>query len=343
MQAAHAQAMWQRQGSLIADPLQSDPFLDNPESYAVGFAFGQPQVPFLQPSQLPQQLQPQHYVACAEPVRDTNHVATPAAAGLHIRSFGVSSTYDLQFDKRHLLAGSSRAVAGLPRSNPLLPSPASTSDNSQGSVQLQSSPTALVPMHTVGLGCAPINSFYQESELEEALAAQRLAIPYSGQAHGDVGRCPVPPYTSGSPAMNTRVSTTLSGPIPVPPHKLTEPSPSVLTEPSFALTELLAAAPKQRSSARLGRKRAPAIDFETVEDPEERKRLIKLARNRATAAACRKRKREALEYVSERVQELEAENAQLRYLLLGRQGGASGVFERLGAVGERQARHNCAK
>lgn len=61
-----------------------------------------------------------------------------------------------------------------------------------------------------------------------------------------------------------------------------------------------------------GRKKAPEIDWRSVTDPDERRRLRRMAKNRRTAAASRERKRAVVDGLQGQVDGLRVENARLR-------------------------------
>jgi hypothetical protein len=67
--------------------------------------------------------------------------------------------------------------------------------------------------------------------------------------------------------------------------------------------------------ARPNKRKAPEIDWRSIEDPEERRRQRRLAKNRITAARSRERKKVQLAGMEGKMQQLEAENAQLKSLL----------------------------
>jgi hypothetical protein len=66
---------------------------------------------------------------------------------------------------------------------------------------------------------------------------------------------------------------------------------------------------------RPNKRKAPEIDWRSIEDPEERRRQRRLAKNRITAARSRERKKVQLAGMEGRMQQLEVENAQLKSLL----------------------------
>lgn len=66
------------------------------------------------------------------------------------------------------------------------------------------------------------------------------------------------------------------------------------------------------SRNRGGRKKAPEIDWRSVQDPEERRRLRRMAKNRRTAAASRERKRAVVDALHIKVEQLERDNANMR-------------------------------
>jgi hypothetical protein len=70
---------------------------------------------------------------------------------------------------------------------------------------------------------------------------------------------------------------------------------------------------KQQIAA--NKRRAPEIDWRSIDDPAERRRQRRLAKNRVTAARSRERKKEQLAGMEDRMDALEQENAQMRALL----------------------------
>lgn len=63
------------------------------------------------------------------------------------------------------------------------------------------------------------------------------------------------------------------------------------------------------------KRKAPEVDWRSIDDPEERRKQRRLAKNRITAARSRERKKEQLVDMGGRLAELEQENAQMRELL----------------------------
>uniref|UniRef100_A0A383WBL1 BZIP domain-containing protein n=1 Tax=Tetradesmus obliquus TaxID=3088 RepID=A0A383WBL1_TETOB len=70
---------------------------------------------------------------------------------------------------------------------------------------------------------------------------------------------------------------------------------------------------KQQIAA--NKRRAPEIDWRSIDDPAERRRQRRLAKNRVTAARSRERKKEQLAGMEDRMDSLEQENVQMRALL----------------------------
>jgi cyclic AMP-dependent transcription factor ATF-2 len=70
---------------------------------------------------------------------------------------------------------------------------------------------------------------------------------------------------------------------------------------------------KQQIAA--NKRRAPEIDWRSIDDPAERRRQRRLAKNRITAARSRERKKEQLAGMEDRMEALEQENVQMRALL----------------------------
>lgn len=71
---------------------------------------------------------------------------------------------------------------------------------------------------------------------------------------------------------------------------------------------------KQQIAA--NKRKAPEVDWRSIEDPAERRRQRRLAKNRVTAARSRERKKEQMAEMEERMATLEQENSQMRALLL---------------------------
>ncbi|KAG2424238.1 hypothetical protein HXX76_014622 [Chlamydomonas incerta] len=63
------------------------------------------------------------------------------------------------------------------------------------------------------------------------------------------------------------------------------------------------------------KRKAPEVDWRQIEDPAERRRQRRLAKNRVTAARSRERKKAAWGELEERLKSIETENAQLRAML----------------------------
>ncbi|KAG2440604.1 hypothetical protein HYH02_010183 [Chlamydomonas schloesseri] len=63
------------------------------------------------------------------------------------------------------------------------------------------------------------------------------------------------------------------------------------------------------------KRKAPEVDWRQIEDPAERRRQRRLAKNRVTAARSRERKKAAWSELEERLKSIETENAQLRAML----------------------------
>jgi len=72
-----------------------------------------------------------------------------------------------------------------------------------------------------------------------------------------------------------------------------------------------------KKDPRIG-KRKPEVDLSTIDDPAERRKQRRLAKNRATAATSRERKRKQLTELQHRVSKLEADKAHLAQLLARR-------------------------
>lgn len=80
--------------------------------------------------------------------------------------------------------------------------------------------------------------------------------------------------------------------------------------------ELLLSEQQQGGGAAAGSKRrAPDVDWRSIEDPNERRRQRRLAKNRITAARSRERKKTQWQVMEERLKGLEDQNSHLRSLL----------------------------
>lgn len=87
---------------------------------------------------------------------------------------------------------------------------------------------------------------------------------------------------------------------------------------------------KQQIAA--NKRKAPEIDWRSIEDPAERRRQRRLAKNRVTAARSRERKKEQMAEMEERMATLEQENSQMRALLLSMAQENSSLKEQLASL-----------
>ncbi|KAF6260919.1 hypothetical protein COO60DRAFT_1503989 [Scenedesmus sp. NREL 46B-D3] len=87
--------------------------------------------------------------------------------------------------------------------------------------------------------------------------------------------------------------------------------PSSSSPPSSSQQEK----PLTKQQIAANKRRAPEIDWRSIEDPAERRRQRRLAKNRVTAARSRERKKEQLAGMEDRMDTLEQENEQMRALL----------------------------
>eukprot|EP00775_Hariotina_reticulata_P000513 gene513-785_t len=69
------------------------------------------------------------------------------------------------------------------------------------------------------------------------------------------------------------------------------------------------------NGSRAGRPLQVAVNWQAIEDLEERRKQRRLAKNRVTAARSRERRKEQMVGMEERLAELEAENQQMRTLM----------------------------
>jgi len=97
------------------------------------------------------------------------------------------------------------------------------------------------------------------------------------------------------------------------------PASEAAASPSDKCLEALSDSPLQfarrsireaKVDVRIG-KRKPDVDLDTIPDIQERRKQRRLAKNRATAATSRARKREQMSHLAVRVAELEEQNAVL--------------------------------
>lgn len=70
---------------------------------------------------------------------------------------------------------------------------------------------------------------------------------------------------------------------------------------------------KQQIAA--NKRRAPEVDWRSIDDPAERRKQRRLAKNRITAARSRERKKEQIVTMEDRMSAMEQENSQMRVLL----------------------------
>lgn len=91
---------------------------------------------------------------------------------------------------------------------------------------------------------------------------------------------------------------------------------------------------QQRTKQQLAadRRRAPEVDWRAIEDPAERRRQRRLAKNRVTAARSRERKKEQWGEMSAQLSALEEENALLREMIDGLSDENAGLRERLASL-----------
>lgn len=80
------------------------------------------------------------------------------------------------------------------------------------------------------------------------------------------------------------------------------------------------------------KRRAPVVDWRAIDDPEERRKQRRLAKNRVTAARSRERKKEQMAEMEQRLSQLEAENGSLRTLLQTMMSENTGLKEQLASL-----------
>ncbi|CAD7696143.1 unnamed protein product [Ostreobium quekettii] len=106
------------------------------------------------------------------------------------------------------------------------------------------------------------------------------------------------------------------------------PYPHPFSTPTRLASSAAPAAPppsnpeaNEQAPAQVGKRRKPEPDLSKIEDPEERRRQRRLAKNRNTAAVSRQRKKAQLLSLEERVKQLEVDNSALKYWLAQRWAG----------------------
>jgi cyclic AMP-dependent transcription factor ATF-2 len=95
---------------------------------------------------------------------------------------------------------------------------------------------------------------------------------------------------------------------------------------------------QQQAPLSKGKRKAPAIDLSTIEDPQERKKQRRLAKNRVTAALSRERKKAQMANLQNRVKKLEADNAHLAQTLAQRDAELEKLRGELGHAPQAQSR-----
>jgi len=80
------------------------------------------------------------------------------------------------------------------------------------------------------------------------------------------------------------------------------------------------------------KRRAPVVDWRAIDDPEERRKQRRLAKNRITAARSRERKKEQMADMEQRMSKLEAENNSLRSLLQSMMSENTSLKEQLASL-----------
>ncbi|KAK9918015.1 hypothetical protein WJX75_000558 [Coccomyxa subellipsoidea] len=86
-----------------------------------------------------------------------------------------------------------------------------------------------------------------------------------------------------------------------------------------------------------GRRKLPEPDYDAIEDPRERQRQQRLARIRASAAVAREKKRQEMQDMETRADELHMENQRLRMLLAQREQESLRLRQEVGRMMERGA------
>lgn len=96
-------------------------------------------------------------------------------------------------------------------------------------------------------------------------------------------------------------------------------SQSLSSSPSSAhgegVSNMLSSAKVSHPAAILGKRKAEQSELDTILDPAEKKKQRRLAKNRATAALSRERKKAQLQVLQQRVRVLEQENSSLSQVL----------------------------
>jgi hypothetical protein len=94
-----------------------------------------------------------------------------------------------------------------------------------------------------------------------------------------------------------------------------QPQPSSSAQPSSPSSCQEQQKPLTKQQIAANKRRAPEIDWRSIDDPAERRRQRRLAKNRITAARSRERKKEQMAGMEDRMDSLEQENVQMRALL----------------------------
>ncbi|GMH45847.1 hypothetical protein BSKO_13810 [Bryopsis sp. KO-2023] len=121
-----------------------------------------------------------------------------------------------------------------------------------------------------------------------------------------------------SPRKNSGFSTTLETPFPFSIHR---PAPATGPPCPPAPIERVWSEPHSEAGEKttvnvaVGKRRVEDVDWTKIEDPEERKRQRRMAKNRHTAAVSRERRKNHMRDLETRVERLEQENASLKYWL----------------------------
>lgn len=156
--------------------------------------------------------------------------------------------------------------------------------------ELQAS--AMVSLHTLNAGTAPEQNCAQQQQLPDSVGSGGSASPASS------GQASYKPMSDGGCSDGSDFTD----------------SRQPLTPRNKAATTSATQDASKKVDIRIGKRKAD-VDLATIPDIQERRKQRRLAKNRATAATSRARKREQMSHMSVRVAELEAENAALRRAL----------------------------
>lgn len=111
------------------------------------------------------------------------------------------------------------------------------------------------------------------------------------------------------------ISAAVGGPVAKRPRHLNQDISAAASQQQELPPPQQQQKPLTKQQIAANKRRAPEVDWRAIDDPAERRRQRRLAKNRVTAARSRERKKEQLVGMEGRMQSLEQENAQMRALL----------------------------